>query len=96
VKDDRRQSLGNLLWPHVLRHGEDFRHTILSAIGLLIFVRVKTFHAASPHFRPCPGAIGRLGAGGTLPLGKVEDNLTNERLTHLLNAVRIGAILPLV
>src|SRR5262249_7619828 len=43
-----------------LRHGEDFGHTIIRAIGLLIFVRVKTFHTGAPGDRQ--------GVGGASPL----------------------------
>jgi hypothetical protein len=39
--------LGNILSLRGLRRGEDFGYTILRAIRLLVFVRVKTFHTPS-------------------------------------------------
>ena len=36
------------------RHCEDFGYIILRAIGLLVFVRVLTFHTASPPLRSLP------------------------------------------
>jgi len=39
--------LSNLLSLHGIRHGEYFEYFILRATGLLVFVRVVTFHTAS-------------------------------------------------
>jgi hypothetical protein len=47
VKDDLQQSLRNLLSLHGLQHGEYFEYFILRATGLLVFVRVVSFHTAS-------------------------------------------------
>jgi hypothetical protein len=43
---DRRQPLGHLLSLRGLRHGEDFGCKIMSAIGLLLFLRKMPFHTA--------------------------------------------------
>src|SRR6516225_2217657 len=52
VKDDLRQSLSNLLSLHGPRHDEYFGYFILRATGLLVFVRMVTFHTASVGSRP--------------------------------------------
>src|SRR5215471_21724301 len=57
VKRRSPPSLGNILSLSGPQHGENFGYTILGAIGLLVFVGVKTFHTASPpiaavHFDP--------------------------------------------
>src|SRR5215471_8973111 len=49
VKRRSPPSLGNILSLSGPQHGENFGYTILGAIGLLVFVGVKTFHTASPR-----------------------------------------------
>jgi hypothetical protein len=44
--------LRNLLPLHGLQHGEYFEYFILRATGLLLFVRVVSFHTASTHSGP--------------------------------------------
>src|SRR5215469_15460456 len=51
VKRRSPPSLGNILSLSGPQHGENFGYTILRAIGLLVFVGVKTFHTASVGFR---------------------------------------------
>jgi hypothetical protein len=50
-KDDRCQSMGNLLSLRGPRQAEAFAYVITSAIGLLASVRVMTFHTASVETR---------------------------------------------
>ena len=59
-KDDLRQSLSNLLSRHGLPHGKYFGYFILRATGLLVFIRVVSFHTGAPGDRQ--------GVGGASPL----------------------------
>jgi orotate phosphoribosyltransferase len=49
-----------------LRHDKDFGYTILRAIGLLVFIRVMTFHTASPHTGPSADRMSKTSTEGML------------------------------